>query len=71
MRCSLVSIVSLLKLSFTFGFHLNGLNNFCNDNLFSHTTLKGDFIVLNLDDSYNNIFSTFVSYFDSDSKCVK
>jgi len=33
--------------------------------------MKGDFIVLDLDDSYDNMSSTFVSYFDSNSEYVK
>jgi len=33
--------------------------------------LKGDFIVLDLDDSYDNISSTFVSYFYFNSESVK
>jgi len=40
-------------------------------NLFGQETLKGDFIVLDLDDNYNNISSAFVLYFDSNSKSVK
>ena len=33
-------------------------------------TLKGDFIVLDLDDSYDNTSSTFVSCFDSNFESV-
>ena len=53
MRCSLVSYISLVRLGFTFGFHPDGLDLFYNGNLFSQATLKGDFVVLDLDDSYN------------------
>ena len=39
--------------------------------MFGQATLKGDFIVLDLDDNYNNISSAYVSYFDSNSESVK
>jgi len=48
-RCSLVSFVLLMRIGFSFGFRTAGLNLFYNDNLLGHTTLKGDFIVLDLD----------------------
>ena len=70
MQCSLVSYVPFIKLGFTFGFRPNRLDLFHNGNLFGQATLKGDFIVLDLDNSYNNISSTFISYFDSDSKSI-
>jgi len=70
-RCSLVSYISLVRLGFTFGFRPDRLNLFYNGNLFGQATLKGDFIVLNLDDNYNNISSAYVSYFDSNSESVK
>jgi len=69
-RCSLVSYVSLIRLCFSFGFRPNGFDLFYKGNLFGQATLKGDFIVLDLEDSYS-ISSTFVSYFDSDYKSVK
>jgi len=56
-----------MRIGISFGFCPNGLNLFYNGNLFGHATLKGDFIVLHLDDNYDNTSSTFVSYFDSDS----
>ena len=39
--------------------------------LFGHATLKGDFIVLDLDNSYDNTSAAFVSYFDSNFESVK
>jgi len=54
----------LIRLGFTFGFYPNGLDFFYNGNLFCHATLKGYFILLDLDDSYNDTSSTFVPYFD-------
>jgi len=48
-QCSLVSIVSLMRIGLSFGFRTNGLDLFYNGNLFGHVTLKGDFIVLDLD----------------------
>jgi len=39
--------------------------------LFGYAKLTGYFIVLNLNDTYNNTSSIFASYFDSDSKYVK
>jgi len=70
-RCFLVSCVSLVRLGFTFGFPPDGLDLFHNGNLFGQATLKGDFIVLDLDDDYNNISSAYVSYFDSNSESFK
>ena len=61
-RCSLVSYVSLVRLGFVFGFRPDGLDLFYNGNLFGQATLKGDFIVLDLDDNYNNISSVYVSF---------
>jgi len=68
---SLVSFVSLIRIVFSFGFHTDGLNLFYNGNLFIHATLKGDFIVLDLDNTYDNTSGAFVSYFDSNSESVK
>ena len=44
---------------------------FYNGNLFGHATLKGDFIIFDLDNTYDNTFAAFVSYFDSNSESVK
>ena len=70
-RCCFSSYIPLVRLGFTFGFHPNRLDLFYHGNLFGEATLKGDFIVLDLDDSNNSISSAFVSYFDSDSEFVK
>lgn len=53
------------------GFHHDGLDIFYNKNLFGHATLKESFTVLNLNDRHNDISTTFVSYFDFDSKSIK
>ena len=71
MQCSSVSDVSSKRIGFTFGFHPNGLYFFYNSNLFGHATLKGDFITFDFDESYNNISSTFILYFDFDSESIK
>jgi len=39
--------------------------------LFGQRILNGDFIVLDLDDSYNKISFTVISNFDFDSKSIK
>ena len=70
-QCSLVSFVLLIQIGFSFCFRPNGVEIFHNGNLFVHVTLKGDFIILDLDDNYYNTSSIFVSYFDSDSKFIK
>ena len=44
---------------------------FYNGNLFGHSTLKGDFIVLDLDNTYDNTYTAFISYFDSNYEFVK
>jgi len=68
----LLSIVYFInELGFSFGFQTNGLDIFYNGNLFGHTTLQLDFIVLDLDNTYHNTSSAFVSYFGSDSESVK
>ena len=67
----MVSFVSLARIGFSFGSRNDGLDLFYNGNLFGHATLKGDFIVLDLDNTYDNTSSAFVSYFDSDCKSVK
>ena len=71
MQCSLVSYVSLIRLCFNFGFCPNCLNLFYNGNLFDRVILKGDFIVLDLDDFHNSVSSVFFSYFNFDSESVK
>jgi len=40
-----------MRFDFSFGFHPNGLEIFYEGNLFSHATLKGNFIVLDLDEN--------------------
>ena len=60
-----------MRIGFSFDFFPNGLNIFSNGNLFAHVTLKGYFFVLDLDNTYNNTSSVFVSYFDFDSEYVK
>jgi len=49
----------------------DGLDLFYNGNLFCHATLKGDFIILDLDNTYDNTYSTFISYIDFNSEFVK
>ena len=56
-QCSLISFVSLIRMGFSFGFHLNSLGIFYNGNSFGQATLKGNFIVLDLDDTYNSTSS--------------
>jgi len=70
-RYSLVSFVSLMKTNFSFGYRIDGLNLFYNGSLFAHATLKGYFIVLDLNNTYDNISAVFVSYFDSSFEYVK
>jgi len=70
-RCYVVSFVPLMRIGFFFGFHTDGLDLFHNGNLFGHDTLKGDFIVLDLDNTYDNTSVAFVSYFDSNFESVK
>ena len=70
-RCSLVSFVSLMRIGFSFSFRTDGLDLFYNGNLFGHATLKGDFIVLDLDNTYDNTSAAFVFFFYSNYKFVK
>jgi len=70
-RCSLVSFVSLMRIGFSFSFHTDGLYLFYNSNLFGHATMKGDFIILDLENTYDNTSAVFVSYFDSNFESVK
>jgi len=60
-----------MRIGFSFGFCTDGLDLFYNDNLFGHSTLKGDFIALDLDNTYNNISVAFVSYFDTNFEFFK
>ena len=71
MQCSLVSFVSLLEIGFMSGFRLDVLDILYGGNLFSHTTLRNNFVVLDLDECYNNSSSAFVSYFDAYLESVK
>jgi len=71
-RCSLVSYVSLMKLGFHFVSRIDGLDVLYGDNLFGHTSLLDNFLVLDLDEDYysNNTSSVFVSSADSNSDSV-
>ena len=59
------------KNEFFFGYHTDDLILSNNGNLFSHATLKGDFTVLDLDNTYDNTNIAYVSCFDSNSESVK
>ena len=61
-RYSLVSFVSLMRIGFSFIFRTDGLDLFHNGNLFGHATLKEDFIILDLDNTYNNTFAALVHF---------
>jgi len=52
-----------MRIGFSFSFRADGLVLFYNGNLFGHAILKGDFIVLDLDNTYDNASAAFVSYF--------
>ena len=65
-RTCLLSLVSLMKSSFGFSSCHDGLNILYYGNVFGPATLRNDFLVLDLDESYNNSHSAFVSHFDSD-----
>ena len=41
-----------MRIGFSFSFRADGLVLFYNGNLFGHAILKGDFIVLDLDNTY-------------------
>jgi len=60
----------LYGVGFYFTFHRDSLDIFYNGKLLGHVTLKGDFIVLDLAENYSNTSSTFISYFNSNSKSV-
>jgi len=59
-----------MRIGFSFSFRTDGLDLFYNGNLFGRATLKRDFIVLDLDNTYDNTFTAYVSYFDSNSESV-
>jgi len=68
----LLSLVSPMKLGFSFNSNTNGLDIIYGGNVFGHITLINDFLVLDLDDCYNNKTSfAFVSYNDSFFDSVK
>ena len=54
MRDGLLSLVSLMKLGFFFNSCTDILDILCDGNVFGHATLKNDFILLDLDNCYNN-----------------
>jgi len=60
-----------MRIDFSFGFRTNGLDCFYNGNVFVHAILKGDCIILDLDNIYDNTYAAFVSFFDSNSESVK
>ena len=60
-----------MRIGFSFGFLTNGLDLFYNGKFFRHPTLKGDSIVLDLDNTYDNTSSAFVSYFESNFESDK
>jgi len=60
-----------MRIGFSFGYRTDGLDLVYNGNLFGHATLKGDFIVLHLDNTYDNTSAAFVSYFDSNSESAE
>jgi len=53
----------LNRIGFTFDFHADGLDILYGGNLFGHAILKNNFLVLDLDDCYNNFSSTFCHQF--------
>ena len=53
-RIYLLSLVSLMKSGFGFSSCPDGLNIMYGGNVFGHATLKNDFLVLDLDNCYNN-----------------
>jgi len=60
-----------MRISPSFRFRTDGLDLLYNGNLVGHTTLKGDFIILDLDNTYDNTTSVFVLFFDSNFKSIK
>jgi len=71
MRVCLLSLVSLMKSDFDFNSCPDGLNIMYDGNVFGHATLKNDFLVLDLDNYYNNSPSAFISSFNSDTESIK
>ena len=71
MRVCLLSLVSLIKSGFGFSSCDDGLNIMYGGNAFGHAALKNDFLVLDLDDHYNNSYSGFVSHFNFDYETIK
>jgi len=70
-RICLLSLVSLMKSGFGFSSCHDGLSILYCSYVFGHATLRNDFLVLDLDESYNNSHSVFVSHFDSDLESIK
>jgi len=70
-RVCLLFLVSLMKSGFDFSSCSDGLNIMYDGDVFGHATLRNDFLVLDLDNYYNNSSSVFISYFDSDSESIK
>jgi len=71
LRVCFLSLVSLMKLGFLFNCSTDRLDILYGGNLFGHATLKNEFLVLVLDDSYNNSSSGFVSLFDSNYDSIR
>jgi len=67
-RVCLLSLVSLMKLGFDFSSCPDGLNIMYGGNVFGHATLKNDFLVLDLENCYDNSPSVFFASLDSDSE---
>ena len=61
-RMCLVSLVSLIKSDFGFSSCPDGLEILYGDKVFGHATIKNNFLVLDLDDSYNIILLQFLSH---------
>jgi len=71
-RICLLSLASLMKSDFSFSFCSDGLDILYGGNVFGHATLKSDFLVVDLDDSYNNNSPfVFVSHFDPNLESIK
>jgi len=60
-----------MKSGVSFSSYPDGLNIMYDSNVFGHATLKNDFLVLDLDDCYNNSPFAFASHFDSNSESIK
>ena len=70
-RVCLLSLVYLMEFGFFFNSRTDNLNLLCGGNIIGHATLKNDFLVLDLDDCYNNLSSIFVSNFDFDYDLIR